>query len=143
MRRIVFLSLLIVVACKAIPELPAPVVNTGWTVKQMPEYPQVGGGDAEAGYEYLIYGDYIGSGIPYEVFKKRLAKGKQDTVLNRTGLNEGMSYVLTAFEAKNGVEVVNGNCLTCHAGKLNGEVIIGLGNSFSDFESNLKPHGPR
>jgi mono/diheme cytochrome c family protein len=38
--------------------------------------------------------------------------------------------------AKNGVKVVVPNCMACHAGYLNGEFIMGLGNSISDYTVN-------
>lgn len=140
-RKYTFLLFLIIVtiACNSIKELPEPATHTGWKVKEMPAYTQTQGGDPEAGYAYLIYGDYIGSGIPMELFKKRIEKLGKDTLLKRTGVNENIDYTLTAFKAKNGQMVVNGNCLTCHAGALHGEIVIGLGNSFSDFQFDLRP----
>lgn len=140
MRKIggVVLALVLLYACNSYKDLPAPAVNTGWKVKRLPAHPQQEGGDPEAGLKYMIYGDYIGSGIPYEVFSKRV-KGRKDEVLQREGINGKLPYPLTAFEGIEGVEVVNGNCFTCHAGELNGEVVLGLGNSFSEFQRNLKP----
>lgn len=134
----ILLTLLFIYACKTYKDLPPLAVNTGWKVKKIPAYPQLENGDPEAGYNYLIYGDYIGSGIPYEVFEKRI-KNRQDKTLRREGINAKLPYTLTAFEGIQGVEVVNGNCFTCHAGELNGEIVLGLGNSFGEFQRNLKP----
>lgn len=140
MRKIggVLLALVFIYACNSYKDLPAPAVNTGWKVKRLPAHPQQEGGDPEAGLNYIIYGDYIGSGIPYEVFAKRI-KERKEQALEREGINQPLPYILTAFEGLEGVEVVNGNCFTCHAGRLNGELVLGLGNSFSEFQNNLKP----
>ena len=97
------------------------------------------GGDPEKGYEYLVYGDYVCSGIPFEVLKYSLpAEGENQ--LNRTGESARLPYQLNLFEAQNGVEVAGGiTCFGCHASELNGELVLGLGNSFSDFTRDLAP----
>ncbi len=130
--------LLLVFACNVYRDLPEPVSNTGWKVKKIPPSPQTEGGDPEAGLDYLIYGNYIGSGVPYDILKKRLGLA-EDTIFNREGVNGKVAYAANVFPAKNGVLVGNGNCFSCHAGKLNGEVVVGLGDSFSDYRKNLKP----
>lgn len=93
-------------------------------------------GDPEAGLNYLIYGDYIGAGIPYELFTK-VFKERKDTVLNRTGDNGKVLYMNNVFTTANGTKVVSGNCFSCHAGKHNGKVILGLGDSFGEFRKDL------
>lgn len=139
MKKLLALCLFVILAaCNLYRDLPDPVSDTGWKVKELPAYPQQRGGDPQAGFNYLIYGDYIGSGIPFELLEKRMSLQK-DTVLRREGVNAKVAYAVNVFEAQNGVPVANGNCLACHASKLNGEVVIGLGNSFSDYRKNLKP----
>ena len=128
----------LLVACNAYKNLPQPLSDLGWKTKVIPASPQLTDGDPEKGFDYMVNGDYIGSGMPFDLIKKRVRK-QGDTVLAREGLNQDVVYALTAFEASNGVEVVNGNCLTCHAGEFNGKIVIGLGNSFSDFRTNMKP----
>lgn len=131
--------LIIVLACNSYKELPPPAVNTGWRIKTIPPASQVPAGDPEKGLDYILNGDYIGSGIPYAVFKKKISKGAfTASPIDRAGINKGLPLVLTAFEAQNGVQVVNGNCFSCHAGQLNGKTIPGLGDSFSNFKSNMK-----
>ncbi len=51
----------------------------------------------------------------------------------RTGLNEDLPYFLTGFRATDGAEVLNANCLMCHGGMFDGELVIGLGNANADF----------
>ena len=139
MRKILTFGIIITfIGCNAYRELPGGKVDDNWKVKQLPASPQQEGGDPKAGLDYLIYGDYIGSGIPYDFFKKKMSN-QPDTVLRREGDNANVGYGATVFAAPNGVKVVNGNCFTCHAGELNGEVVLGLGNSFSDYRKNLKP----
>jgi len=94
-------------------------------------------GDRLKGYEYLITGDYIKSGIPYDVFLLTRGKNK-DNLLGRTGLNSKLSYPYTATKAFNGKIVVVPNCLQCHAQVFDNQLIIGLGNSMIDFTINQK-----
>jgi len=89
-------------------------------------------GDATAGYNYLINGDYVDAGIPYDLYLTVFGTDN-DNLLNRTGDNAVLSPDYTAIDAPNGVRVVTTNCLQCHAQKINGELIVGLGNSTGDF----------
>jgi len=91
-------------------------------------------GDAAKGYQYLITGDYLKSGIPYSLF--RLAFKNDSNDLQRDGLNKNLSYAYTAVKARNGVDVIAPNCLQCHAQFFDGKLVVGLGNSFSDFTIN-------
>jgi len=92
------------------------------------------GGDAAKGYQYLITGDYLKSGMPYSYFKIAIKNDSND--LQRDGLNKNLSYAYTVIKAKNGEAVVAPNCLQCHAQFFDGKLIVGLGNSFSDFTIN-------
>jgi mono/diheme cytochrome c family protein len=135
---LVLFVLIAMVACNSYRPLPAVAEAGDWKTRVIPPSPQQTGGDPARGYNYLIAGDYIGSGIPYAFFRKKMT-GVPDTVLRRPGVNADIEYGATAFQAPNGVRVVNGNCLTCHASEFQGEVVIGLGNSFSDYRKSLKP----
>ena len=126
---------LLAFACSTINDLPTSANSEEWKVKKIEPSKQQTDGNPEKGLEFLIYGDYIGSGIPFDFYKDQLLE-KADTVLKRNGNNSHLPYLLNAFEAENGVEVVSGNCFTCHAAEMNGEIILGLGNSFSDYERN-------
>lgn len=133
-KALVFLLFLLSLACSTVNDLPRVSQNADWKVKRIPEYPQQVGGDAQKGLDYLIYGDYIGSGIPLELMQSN--RVSSDTVFRREGPNGQLPYLMTTFEAANGAQVVSGNCFTCHAGELDGQIIPGLGNSFSDYEKN-------
>ncbi|MFK7810468.1 MAG: hypothetical protein AB8F74_21865 [Saprospiraceae bacterium] len=89
-------------------------------------------GDAAAGREYLFYGDYVDAGLPYQLFLD-VNGSDNSNLLNRTGDNEAINHEYTAVDAFNGVRVVSANCFQCHAQKLNGELVMGLGNTFADF----------
>lgn len=115
-------------------------------------------GDPEAGYRFLVNGNYIGCGIPIEVMKRALAVTDlaPDAVLGslfplasaavfaepgiegREGTNAELAHSFNAFETKRGVEAMNFNCLSCHAERLNGEVVVGLGNTTRDFSQDLR-----
>ncbi|MDP9229244.1 MAG: hypothetical protein M3O67_01070, partial [Bacteroidota bacterium] len=98
-------------------------------------------GNAQAGFEYLINGDYVKGGIPYKLFLARF--GKNDlNFLNRHSVNKVLSYDFTAIQAGNGEILVAPNCLQCHAQVFDGKLVLGLGNSSMDFSddaaSNVK-----
>ena len=90
-------------------------------------------GDPERGKEYLLYGDYIGSGIPKDVYDGYFGPTSFNP-LGRTGPSASIPYVFNLFDAPNGVEVVGGiNCFGCHTSVVDGEFYIGVGNAFSDY----------
>jgi hypothetical protein len=92
-------------------------------------------GDAVKGYEYLVTGDYIKSGVPYGYYLMLNGKDKKN-YLNRTGKNANVSAGFTVVNAFNGVEIVSPNCLQCHGDVFDGKYYTGLGNTTLDF-SNL------
>lgn len=118
-------------ACKSYLEITA--APGGEPVYRAPESRPATEGNPEAGFQYLITGDYIGSGIPLEQFTRFLPDGYTDTVFNREAPGGQVPYTFNAFTAQNGVLVTSGNCFTCHAGKLNGKLIPGMGDGASDF----------
>lgn len=92
-------------------------------------------GNAANGYQYLIYGDYVGSGIPFQVFKQFFGSNSPDD-LGRTGDADGIPFQYNVVTASNGAKVVAPTCLTCHAEKINGQLIVGLGNNTADYTTN-------
>ncbi|MEO6731632.1 MAG: c-type cytochrome [Ferruginibacter sp.] len=95
-------------------------------------------GNAVTGYNYLITGDYVKSGIPYSLFFLGAPKDTNNH-LQRTGNNKNLRYDFTAVKAPNGELVVAPNCLQCHAQPFEGKLIVGLGNSLSDYTVNREP----
>ena len=139
----VFFILSFLVACDTYEPLTETVVAEAerWKTKVIPPSPQPEDGDPVAGLDYLIHGDYIGSGVPLEIMRKQSAKMDLDSLYPRNELNEGLPYYMTAFIAPNGAPTANGNCFTCHAGKVDGELVLGLGNSFAEWENSMVPMG--
>ena len=123
-------SIGILIACKTQWEISS--YNGPKPIYRIQPYLQQTGGDPQKGLEYLSYGNAVGNGIPSEVYRKFFG-GQKDTVLNRTGENGYLPYYSTYFSAPNGSKVISGNCFVCHASRLNGKVILGLGNSLADF----------
>ena len=103
----------------------------------IPSSPQRIGGDPQKGYEYLIKGDYVKGGIPYNMYVLGIGKSKNN-FLKREGINEKLSHEYTGVTAANGEILVAPNCLQCHAQVMDDELIIGLGNTFIDFSDNKK-----
>ncbi len=94
-------------------------------------------GDTAAGYQYLVTGDYLRSGIPLSYFKMGFGRSTIN-YLKRSGENSQIPYEYTAVKASNGEIVVAPNCLQCHAQVFDGKLIMGLGNSAADFRKSEK-----
>ena len=94
-------------------------------------------GDAVMGYRYLTTGDYIKSGIPYDLFLLGFGKTTAN-LLHRDSLNAVISHEYTAVKAANGEIVVAPNCLECHAQVFDNKLYVGLGNSGIDFTDRKK-----
>ncbi|MBC7829622.1 MAG: c-type cytochrome [Chitinophagaceae bacterium] len=103
----------------------------------IPSSPQRTGGDPKKGYEYLIKGDYVKGGIPYNMYTLGIGKSRAN-FLQREGINEKVSHEYTAIHASNGEILVAPNCLQCHAQVMDDKLIVGLGNTFIDFTRNQR-----
>lgn len=91
-------------------------------------------GDPEAGYHTLVNLGYVSCGIPYNAYRTTAADAPPDYPLpGRVGRNAELPYNLNATTNADGVELVVSNCLICHGGEFDGELVIGLGNEFLDF----------
>jgi len=109
-------------------------------IRRLPPNPQVLG-DPERGLHYLLHGDYLGSGMPVELWERLVpdpdAQPATRALAERPGRENAlpsMAYDTTRFTTGEGADVIGGvNCLGCHASMLNGELVIGLGNSFRDW----------
>ncbi len=87
-------------------------------------------GNADSGYRYLIYGDILRSGVPYNFFK--MVSGKSKNRLNRKGKSAQIGYSYNVVTS-NGVDMVVPTCLMCHAQVFEDSLIVGLGNTLLDF----------
>lgn len=108
-----------------------------WDLGFMLPPPDELAGDPVAGEWALLNEDYVSCGIPYTVFQ--LGKGFLGTYADgeslpwREGKNANVPYNWNVIMSEGGTELAAMNCLTCHAGKLNGELVIGLGRHDADY----------
>jgi mono/diheme cytochrome c family protein len=124
------------VACKSYLKVSFPDMSEKPKPVEIPASSQIPSGNAQKGYDYMVNGDFIGSGIPLELYKT-LREGFVDTVLHREAPGKYVPYEENAFVAANGQTVVSGNCFACHASRLNGKMVLGLGRVNSDFTRNF------
>ena len=95
--------------------------------------PTLPAGDPEAGYEALLTEDYVSCGIPWDLFT--IAEGVlgiEEPLPGRTGKNAEVGHAWNVVTKDDGSELVVSNCLQCHAGRFNGELIVGLGKAHID-----------
>jgi mono/diheme cytochrome c family protein len=126
--------------CRPCCKLGGPNECARRTGAELPAEPQVAG-DPARGRELLLGGDYMTCGVPYKVWSlgKDLVAGgfggpaNAPRIPDRAGRNADMPYFLNVFTAPDGAEVVNANCLMCHGGVIDGQLVIGLGNATADF----------
>jgi cytochrome c5 len=87
-------------------------------------------GDPAKGYDFLINGGYITCGLPKSIAPTGSAA---DRLPGRTGDNANLPYYWSAATSQEGARVVSANCMFCHAGRINGELVVGLGAHDRDF----------
>lgn len=128
------LAIIYIIQSCTFDELPDNNLPEGTTY--IPPSPQRTTGNPDDGWDYLRYDNYLGAGIPLDIFKNFFPDDNEN-VLNRTGENATIPPSFNAFDM-DAVSVVGGfTCFHCHSGKLNGEFIPGLGNSFSDYTADF------
>jgi mono/diheme cytochrome c family protein len=111
---------------------PSKPIEPGWEFPQIPEEPQRAG-DPAAGYDYLVNGGYITCGIPKAAYDKVASPTTDQEVPGRSGDNLLLPYNFSAATSSEGTRVISANCLSCHAGRINGELVVGLGAADADF----------
>lgn len=89
-------------------------------------------GNAEKGYQYLVYGDFIKSGLPYSLFVSLFGKDEKN-YLNRLGKAANIPEGFNVVKHSNGTEIVVPTCLQCHSQIVDGKLMLGLGNTALDF----------
>jgi len=122
------------VAAFAVSVLGACGSDSGTTTVE-PEYDPIPAeaqraGDPAKGYDYLINGGYVTCGLPASIAP---AGAAADRMTGRTADNTNLPYYWSTATSREGVKVVSANCLMCHAGKINGELVVGLGAHDRDF----------
>ncbi|WAS94741.1 hypothetical protein [Nannocystis punicea] len=105
----------------------------------IPEEPQKDG-DPALGYEALLTRGYVSCGVPWALWP--LVKpivgvwADRPPLPGRTGKNAEVPYHWNVH-TKNGADIVSQNCLQCHAGSFNGQLIVGLGTADFDFTDDI------
>jgi hypothetical protein len=125
MRTLAF-AIVIVMGCGTEPPTDT---STDFPYPEIPAEPQRPG-DPAKGYDYLLNGGYITCGIPRSIAPSGAIN---DRMAGRTGDNANLAYYFSAATSQEGVRVVNANCMFCHAGRINGQLVIGLGAADRDF----------
>jgi mono/diheme cytochrome c family protein len=91
-------------------------------------------GDPQKGYDALVNNGYVGCGIPWTAYSTVFQPAPANQQIpGRNAQNATIPYSLTRFTTAEGVDVVGPNCLTCHAAPLLGNVVIGLGDTATDY----------
>lgn len=92
-------------------------------------------GDPEAGLEYLLYGNYVGAGLPERLYANTLRYMREENAdLPRRGRAAYLPSDFNLTTDHDGARVVAGvNCLGCHASRFGNDYIIGLANSHADW----------
>lgn len=101
--------------------------------------PAIEGGDADAGYKYLVEGNAFSSGIPVDIYKfvKRIMNSQ---IAKMAGYSKFATNDFVIFKNDSGRLTATFGCLQCHAQQFNNKLIIGLGNSYSSFQINTAPY---
>jgi mono/diheme cytochrome c family protein len=97
-------------------------------------------GDPAAGYQALVSKGWVGCGVPALYYDLAMAVlpdsfiPKIDVLEGRPQGDEGLPYFVNRFDTKDGLDVIAPNCLLCHAGHLNGKLVVGLGNADGRYQ---------
>lgn len=90
-------------------------------------------GDADRGLKVLAHEGYVGCGIPTRLTEMAGGVGALFDGEPLPGRDGVLPYYLTEFESKSGVDIISPNCFACHAGAIEGELVLGLGSTQLDF----------
>lgn len=96
----------------------------------------VDAGDPDHGRDLLLNRSYLRVGLPFAAAQavRRILRELDDgpkKLAGRRGVNRYLPAGLAGRRVE-GVDILAENCLVCHAGPLNGRMVLGLGNSFID-----------
>jgi cytochrome c5 len=143
---ILLFALLALAPCSERVEEPARIPEQGWwnAGVYLAAEPQDPGDPAEGEY-LLLNGDFMTCGLPFRMWNFPFSQSAiasafganaevpLKTLPGRRGKNANLPYFINVFEAQDGTEVVNANCLMCHGGLFDGELIVGMPNTAADF----------
>lgn len=108
-----------ILSCKN--QFPEPIVEATETLAASIQR----AGNVEQGYDYLVNGNYVDSGIPFDLWIS-LRGENAENILKRQGDNAKIGYGFNVVTTSNNTRVVGANCLNCHASTINNEFVMGL-----------------
>jgi mono/diheme cytochrome c family protein len=130
------LALLVVVAACHDQSSSVSDATAQVTYPSVPADPQRAG-DPAKGYDYLVNGGYITCGLPKPLYDSVFGSAAaSDQIPGRTGDQATLPYNYSAATSSEGVRIVSANCLTCHASRINGQLVVGLGAADGNFTGN-------
>ena len=107
---------------------------------EIPREPQPPG-DPQEGYRALLEEGYVSCGIPYSLFQLGQpflgSFADEEPLPGRTGKNGEVPLNWTVHETDDGAEIASLNCLECHMGRFDGQLMEGLGKADVDYTSDL------
>lgn len=134
------------VDCGTEPIVPDPPPPGSIAVDETQQRP----GDPTKGYHDLLNAPYVSCGVPASLVVESVGAALPVlgfppdvvTVADRDPKNQKLPYFLTQVTAKNGVELVSTNCLSCHAATFPDadgaqQLVIGLGNANLDTTTDV------
>jgi mono/diheme cytochrome c family protein len=130
---------------EVVPATGTPPVHGPWESGVALPAPPPNEGDAKKGEWLLLNGNYMSCGLPYKLWnypvaapivQEALGQGRPP-MPGRSGKNADMPYSVNVFTTTDGAEVMNLNCLHCHGGWFDGELVVGLGDPTRDFTGGL------
>ena len=110
----------------------APACEEGgpWELGYAIPMPELPPGDPEVGYQALLTEDYVSCGIPWDLFAiAEGVLGAEEPLPGREGKNAQVGHDWNVVTLSDGSELVVSNSLQCHAGRFNGELIVGRGKA--------------
>ena len=111
--------------------------SEGYAIPPSPQAP----GDPVVGRLALFERDYVTCGIPWSLWELTqplmgsIASGER--LAWRSGKNAQVPYSWNVVSAADGSEYVSPNCLQCHGGTFDGELVIGLGRVDLDMTKDV------
>ena len=90
-------------------------------------------GNVAEGLRVLLEDPYVSCGLPWSAYQVAAGVLGGERLPDRSGRNADLPYYLTAHDRPGGVTVVAPNCFQCHAGHINGQLILGLGEAQRDY----------
>lgn len=111
--------------------------DQGWAIPAEPQ----SDGDPVSGYATITEGTILTCGVPmlfWGLVRPLLGTFADGAPLpGRTGDNASMPHDWTVHTPPSGVRMASQNCLSCHAGYFNGELMVGLGAAHKDFTQDM------